>query len=238
MKTCIEINFFHAFFHGTAVEGDNFIAIDVAFRNTAGPPGNQAVAVLNQADRSAFFRCSFEGYQDTLYAHSRTQFYRDCHVTGTVDFIFGDASAVFQNSFILGRKGRSFTVAAQNRDLADENSGFVFHNCTVDSEREGINSGGFLGRPWRPYARTVYMESNIGAAIEPRGWQNMHGNEARGKLYYGEFQNTGPGSATASRVPWTGVQKEMTLSEALSFTLQNFTDANSWLPFTDIPITP
>jgi pectinesterase len=111
-----------------AVAGDRFIAVDVTFRNTAGPEKHQAVALRNNADLSTFYRCSFEGYQDTLYVHSLRQFYRECEIHGTVDFIFGNAAAVFQSCNLFARKpmaNQKNAFTAQGRSDPNQNTGIV-----------------------------------------------------------------------------------------------------------------
>lgn len=111
-----------------AVSGDRFIAVDVTFRNTAGPEKHQAVALRSNADLSTFYRCSFEGYQDTLYVHSLRQFYRECEIYGTVDFIFGNAAAVFQSCNLYARKpmaAQKNAFTAQGRTDPNQNTGIV-----------------------------------------------------------------------------------------------------------------
>ncbi|KAM6584439.1 hypothetical protein CsatB_011441 [Cannabis sativa] len=235
-----------------AVAGDHFMAIDITFRNTAGPEKHQAVAVRNQADLSIFYRCSIEGYQDTLYVHSLRQFYRDCQIQGTVDFIFGNAAAVFQNCKILARKPmlhQKNVITAQGRTDPNQNTGISIHNCTieaapdlavdVDDDDEESNSTStttlsYLGRPWKQYSRTVYMQSYIGSFVTLVGWLEWNGTLGLDTLFYGEFENYGPGSDTGMRVKWPGFVL-MNTTQALNFTLYNFTMGETWLPDTDIP---
>ncbi|CAD5181114.1 unnamed protein product [Musa acuminata subsp. malaccensis] len=224
------------------VHGERFIAIDITFENTAGPEKHQAVAVRNSADLSSFYRCSFLGYQDTLYVHSLRQFYRDCDVYGTVDFIFGNAASVFQNCNIYARKplpGQVNAVTAQGRTMPDQTTGISIHNCTVraapDLEAADRNfTKTFLGRPWKEYSRTVYMQSFIDGVIEPVGWLEWSGSFALTTLYYGEFDNHGPGANTSGRVQWPGYSL-MNAMDALNFTVYNFTTADAWLSSTSIP---
>uniref|UniRef100_A0A803NW68 Pectinesterase inhibitor domain-containing protein n=1 Tax=Cannabis sativa TaxID=3483 RepID=A0A803NW68_CANSA len=233
-----------------AVAGDHFMAIDITFRNTAGPEKHQAVAVRNQADLSIFYRCSIEGYQDTLYVHSLRQFYRDCQIQGTVDFIFGNAAAVFQNCKILARKPmlhQKNVITAQGRTDPNQNTGISIHNCTieaapdlavdVDDEESNTTSTttlSYLGRPWKQYSRTVYMQSYIGSFVTLVGWLEWNGTLGLDTLFYGEFENYGPGSDTGMRVKWPGFVL-MNTTQALNFTLYNFTMGETWLPDTDIP---
>ncbi|KAB1225516.1 putative pectinesterase/pectinesterase inhibitor 25 [Morella rubra] len=226
-----------------AVSGDRFVAIDVTFRNTAGPEKHQAVALRNNADLSTFYRCSFEAYQDTLYVHSLRQFYRECDIHGTVDFIFGNAAAVFQNCNIYARKpmtSQKNAITAQGRTDPNQNTGISIQNCTIEAAPDlAVNltsTSTYLGRPWKNYSRTVYMQSYIGSLIHPAGWLEWDGTFATDTLYYGEFENHGPGADTSMRVHWPGYTL-MNASDALNFTVDNFTMGQNWLPGTDIPFS-
>ncbi|KAL5995066.1 putative pectinesterase/pectinesterase inhibitor 47 [Asimina triloba] len=226
-----------------AVTGERFVAIDITFKNTAGPEKHQAVAVRNNADLSTFYRCSFEGYQDTLYAHSLRQFYRDCDIYGTVDFIFGNAASVFQNCNILARKpmsGQKIAVTAQGRTDPSQSTGISIHNCTVRAApdlAENLNfSRSYLGRPWKEYSRTVYMQSFIDGLIDPAGWLEWNGTVGLSTLFYGEFDNYGPGANRSGRVQWPGYSM-MNASQALNFTVYNFTMGDEWVLSGVIPFS-
>ncbi|MED6191828.1 putative pectinesterase/pectinesterase inhibitor 47 [Stylosanthes scabra] len=224
-----------------AVSGERFLAVDVTFRNTAGPEKHQAVAVRNNADLSTFYRCSFEGYQDTLYVHSLRQFYRECDIFGTVDFIFGNARVVFQNCNIYARQpmdNQKNAVTAQGRTDPNQNTGISIHNCTINAAPDlNISSTlTYLGRPWKNYSRTVYLQSYIGDLIEPSGWLEWNGTFGLDTLFYGEFNNYGPGSNTSNRVQWPGYVI-LNATQASNFTVLNFTLGDAWLPDTDIPYT-
>ncbi|XP_047174429.1 probable pectinesterase/pectinesterase inhibitor 47 [Vigna umbellata] len=226
-----------------AVSGERFIAVDVTFRNTAGPEKHQAVAVRNNADLSTFYRCSFEGYQDTLYVHSLRQFYRECEIYGTVDFIFGNAAVVFQQSKIYARKplpNQKNAVTAQGRTDPFQTTGISIQNCTIDAAPDlaaDLNStASYLGRPWKLYSRTVFLQSYIGNVIQPAGWLEWNGTVGLDTLFYGEFNNYGPGSNTSDRVQWPGYFL-LNATQAWNFTVLNFTLGNTWLPDTDIPYT-
>ncbi|XP_047947492.1 pectinesterase [Salvia hispanica] len=217
------------------VYGERFVAMGISFENTAGPEKHQAVAVRNSADISTFYRCSMAGYQDTLYAHSLRQFYRECDISGTVDFIFGNAAAIFQSCRLYGRTplpNQKVAFTAQGRSDPNQNTGISIHNCTVVGEAEADAS--FLGRPWKQYSRTVYMESYIGEMINPVGWLEWNDTTGLDTLYYGEYQNYGPGSGTSMRVNWPGYTI-MNATQALNFTVFNFTMGDTWLPSTNIP---
>lgn len=230
-----------------AVSGERFVGIDVTFRNTAGPAKHQAVAVRNNADLSTFYRCSFEGYQDTLYVHSLRQFYRECDVYGTVDFVFGNAAAVFQSCNLYARKplpNQKNAFTAQGRSDPNQNTGISIHNCTIDAapdlaydirtNNSTSTALNFLGRPWKEYSRTVFMQSYIGKLIEKVGWLEWNGTVGLETLFYGEFENYGPGANTSMRVKWPGYRL-LNFYQALNFTVYNFTMGDTWLPDTDIP---
>ncbi|CAJ1949756.1 unnamed protein product [Sphenostylis stenocarpa] len=226
-----------------AVVGDGFIAQDITFRNTAGAANHQAVALRSGSDLSVFYRCSFEGYQDTLYVYSDRQFYRECDIYGTVDFIFGNAAVVFQNSNIFARNppNKVNTITAQGRTDPNQNTGISIHNCrvTAASDLTPVQNSvkTYLGRPWKQYSRTVFMKTYLDGLINPAGWLEWSGDFALDTLYYGEYMNTGPGSSTSGRVNWKGYRVITTASEALKFTVTNFIAGNTWLPSTKVPFT-
>ncbi|KAI6694683.1 hypothetical protein NL676_022393 [Syzygium grande] len=212
-----------------AVEAPHFIAMDLTFRNTAGPEKGQAVAVRNSADRSMFYRCSFEGYQDTLFTHSFKQFYRECDIYGTVDFIFGDANVVFENCNVYPRrpiKGQYNAITAQGRTNEGTDTGIYFRNCTIRAADDLASSNysveTYLGRPWKDYSRTVYMHTFMDSLIHPAGWHDWNGTDfALSTLYYAEHNNTGPGSDTMNRVTWPGYHV-ISVDEAPDFGGSNF----------------
>lgn len=227
----------------TAVAGEGFIAVDITFRNTAGRSKGQAVAVRNEAELSTFYRCSFEGYQDTLLNHVGRQFFRECDIYGTVDFIFGFATAVFQNCNIYSRKpnhGEETVIAAQGRSRPEDTSGFSFQNCTIRPAPDLAEDPGFasnyLGRPWFNHSRVIFMQSYIDEHIHPDGWLPFRGTFGLDTLYFGEYDNRGPGSDTRGRVHWKGYHV-LDSQQALNFTVYNLTEGSAWLTQTDIPHT-
>lgn len=210
----------------------------MTFENTAGPARNQAVALLSVSDLSAFFRCGFRGYQDTLYPHSFRQFYRECWISGTIDFIFGRASAVFQDCEILARKGlpdqRTNTITANSRDNASSSSGFSFQSCNISADSSLVpymnTTSTYLGRPWRNLSTTVFMQSYISEIIHPRGWIPWNSsNIFLDTLYYAEYGNYGPGAMTTGRVNWTGYHL-IGSAEAEMFTVRQLIQGDLWLP--------
>ncbi|GMH00601.1 hypothetical protein Nepgr_002440 [Nepenthes gracilis] len=224
-----------------AAVGDNFIARGITFRNTAGASKHQAVALRSGSDLSVFYLCSIEGYQDTLYVYSNRQFYRQCDIYGTVDFIFGNAAVVIQDCNIYPRypPGGKNTITAQGRTDPNQNTGISIQNCkvTAASDLAGKTSGvqTYLGRPWQEYSRTVFLTTYLDSLIAPAGWLEWSGNFALNTLYYGEYENTGPGSSTANRVNWKGYHVITSAAEASKFTVANFIAGGSWLPATNVP---
>ncbi|KAG5626046.1 hypothetical protein H5410_011264 [Solanum commersonii] len=215
-----------------AVSGKGFIARDITFRNTAGPKNFQGVALRVDSDQSAFFRCSMEGYQDTLYAHSLRQFYRECNIYGTIDFIFGNGAAVLQNCKIYTRPPlplQKVTITAQGRKSPDQSTGFSIQDSYIYATRPT-----YLGRPWKMYSRTVYMNTYMSGMVQPRGWLEWYGNFALNSLWYGEYKNYGPGSSLSGRVTWPGYHIIKDPSTANFFTVQHFIDGMSWLPATGV----
>ncbi|KAF5737753.1 putative Pectinesterase-1 precursor [Tripterygium wilfordii] len=225
-----------------AISAEGFIARDIAFENTAGPQKHQAVALRSRSDFSAFYRCSFKGYQDTLYVYSQRQFYRDCDIYGTIDFIFGDAAAMFQNCNIYVRKpmdNQRNTVTAQGRSDQNENTGIVIHNSRIMAAPDLRAVQGsfktYLGRPWKKYSRTVFVRSFLDGLIDPQGWLPWSGDFGLSTLYYGEYMNTGSGANTEGRVKWHGFHLITSATEAGKFTVGNFLAGESWIPATRVP---
>ncbi|KAJ6294504.1 hypothetical protein OIU76_022555 [Salix suchowensis] len=225
-----------------AVTGEGFIARGITFRNTAGPQNHQAVALRSGSDLSVFYRCGFEGYQDTLYVHSQRQFYRECYIYGTVDFIFGNAAVVLQNCMIYARRPmaqQKNVVTAQGRTDPNQNTGISIHNSRVMASsdlRPVLRSfKTFLGRPWKEYSRTVFLQTYLDSLVDPAGWLEWDGNFALNTLYYGEYRNFGPAASTGGRVKWRGYRVITSSTEASRFTVANFIAGRSWLPATGVP---
>ncbi|XP_068661982.1 pectinesterase-like [Aristolochia californica] len=227
-----------------AIVGNDFLARGIRFENTAGPSKAQAVALRVGSDLSAFYDCEMVAYQDTLYVHSLRQFFRSCFITGTVDFIFGNAAVVFQDCDIQPRRpnpGQRNMITAQGRDNPDENTGIVIQNCRIAAASDLLpvqsSFPTYLGRPWREYSRTVVMKSNLSNVIQPEGWYPWNGNFALDTLFYGEYQNTGAGAATEGRVKWKGFKVITNATEAQSYTLENFVMGGSWVGNSGFPFT-
>ncbi|XP_043711442.1 putative pectinesterase/pectinesterase inhibitor 28 [Telopea speciosissima] len=222
--------------------GDGFIAKDIGFENSAGAAKHQAVALRVSSDMSIFQNCQMDGYQDTLYAHTHRQFYTGCTISGTIDFIFGDAAVVFQSCKMVVRKpldNQQNIVTAQGRKEENEPTGIVLQDCTITADPLLVpvmaKNPSFLGRPWKQYSRTIIMNTQIENVIQPEGWLPWMGNFALDTLYYAEFNNKGPGAALTKRVKWPGIKTPLTTQQALAYTPAKFLDGDRWIKHTGVP---
>ncbi|VFR00123.1 unnamed protein product [Cuscuta campestris] len=217
------------------VAGRGFMARDITFKNTAGPEKHQAVAMRSGSDKSVFYRCGFDAFQDTLYAHSNRQFYRECDIIGTIDFIFGNAAVVFQNCRIQPRQplpNQFNTITAQGKKDPNENTGISIQKCQI-SPYDNVTAATYLGRPWKNCSTTVIMQSNIGAVVSPKGWiEWIQGVEPPSTIDYGEYMNTGPGAELSQRVKWAGYQPNLSPAQASKYTVGSFLEVkeSAWLP--------
>lgn len=196
------------------VQGDNFKAINLTIENTSGEVG-QAVAVSVEADRSIFENCRMIGNQDTLYADGANsrQLYKNCYIEGTTDFIFGGATAYFENCTIHSKKNSYITAASTKEGRA---YGFVFRDCKLTADA-GITEV-YLGRPWRSYAKTVFIKCDFGAHIHADGWHNWNSPEKENTVLYAEHGNYGPGSDTSNRAVWA---KQLSKRKAKKYNVAN-----------------
>jgi pectinesterase len=196
------------------VTGNDFTARNITFRNDAGFTAGQAVAVEARGDRAVFIHDSIIGNQDILFLNSETsrQYYRDCYIEGTTDFIFGAATAWFEHCHIHSKKNSHVTAASTPQDHA---FGFVFHDCrlTGDSALNRVS----LGRPWRPYASVTYLHCWLGRHILPDGFANWNNTESYKTARYAEYADEGPGANPAARVPWS---RQLTKAEADQITIK------------------
>ncbi|RYY14449.1 MAG: pectin esterase [Cytophagaceae bacterium] len=206
------------------VEGNDFAAENLTFENSAGRVG-QAVALHVAGDRATFRHCRLLGNQDTLFlaVENSRQYYQNCYIEGTTDFIFGSSTAVFEQCVIHSKTDSYITAASTWPRQA---FGLVFFNCRLTAKPEATKV--YLGRPWRPHARTVFLNTEMGTHIRPQGWQNW-GNPANEQTaFYAEHHSTGPGAAAAGRVPWS---HQLTAKEAKQYTLKNiFAGSTGWVP--------
>ncbi|CAI0467240.1 unnamed protein product [Linum tenue] len=212
-----------------------FIAKDMGFENSAGAIGHQAVAYRSQSDNSVVFNCQFDGYQDTLYPQSNRQFFRDCVISGTIDFIFGVARTVLQNCTMIVRKpldNQQCIVTAEGRQDPNGDSAIVIMNSHILDKLKA-----YLGRPWKEYSRTVIMHTVIDGIIAPEGWLPWQGDLGLKTLWYAEFGNTGPGSVQTGRVNWPGI-KHIGPAEAANFAPGKlYVEGDDWITATSVPYT-
>jgi pectinesterase len=190
------------------IDGDGMTWENFTIANSAGPVG-QALALRVDGDRVTFRHCRFLGWQDTILVNRGRQYFADCYIEGHVDFIFGAATAYFDRCHIHALKDGYLTAASTPQGAAH---GYVFADCQITGG-EGVHA--FLGRPWRIYAQTVYLRTEMSAVIPPAGWNNWGKPEAEKTTFYAEFGSTGPGAHPAARAPWS---KQLTAAEAAALT--------------------
>lgn len=201
------------------INENDFKAENITFINSAGPVG-QAVALHLESDRAVFKNCRFLGNQDTLYLAGENcrQYFVDCYIEGTTDFIFGPATVLFENCTIHSKSNSYITAANTPEGIS---YGFVFINCrlTADSSATKV----YLGRPWREYAKTVFISCDLGKHIVPEGWDNWSKPEAEKSSFYAEYKSKGAGSSTAKRVLWS---HQLTDKEAKEYAPQKIFSRN------------
>ncbi len=195
------------------VEGNDFIAKNLTIQNTSGPVG-QAIALSVNANRCYFENVALLGYQDTLYTAGEDfkQYFRNCYIEGTTDFIFGEATVLFESCEIRSKANSYITAASTPKNLA---FGYVFKNCKLTADDNVTEV--YLGRPWRTYAKTVFIECDMGNHIKPEGWHNWSNKEAETSAFYAEYNCKGEGFKPKNRVPWSHQLKK---SEAKKYTIE------------------
>lgn len=208
------------------VEGTNITFKNITIENNA-PRLGQAVALHTEGDRLVFINCRILGNQDTIYTGTpgTRLYFLDCFINGTTDFIFGPSIAWFENCEIQSRTNSYVTAASTPKD---QKYGYIFSHCRLTAE-PGVDKV-YLGRPWRAYAYTLFINSDMGKHIVPEGWHNWvdyHDPAKEGIVRYMEYGNTGAGAATDNRVPWA---KQLTKKEAEAITPAAVFGDTSWLP--------
>jgi len=196
------------------ISGNRFRAENITFVNSAGPVG-QALALYVDADKAVFKNCKFLGNQDTIFTSGENarQLFVNCYIEGTTDFIFGPATAVFQNC-IIRAKANSYITAANT--TKDKKFGFVFLDCKIITDSAVTKL--FLGRPWRAYAKTVFIRCQLPKTIAPEGWDNWNNPENEKTVFYAEYKNTGEGSAVQQRSKWA---KQLSDADAKQYNIEN-----------------
>ena len=205
------------------IDADDFTAEGLTFENSAGPVG-QALAIRVDGDRAVFRNCRFIGNQDTIFLNRGRQYFERCYIEGTTDFIFGGATAFFDDCDIHCLKS-SYITAAATPD--NEPFGFVFRNCRITAE-PGVEM--YLGRPWRGFAAVTFLDTEMPAAIRPAGWHNWDQPEREQTARYAEHGSTGPGANPAARVKWA---RQLSDDEARAITPEKvFSGKDGWQPTT------
>lgn len=203
------------------IYGDGFTAENITFENSSGPVG-QAVALFVAGDQATFINCRMLGFQDTLYTYGRgsRQYYQGCYIEGTVDFIFGSSTAFFENCTIFCKKQGYITAASTPDTVA---YGYVFSKCKITGDAAAGTF--YLGRPWRPAAKTVFMNCELSAVIHPEGWNNWGKASNEQTAFYAEYKNTGPGAQVTKRAMWS---HQLTDKEAEAYSRLKV--LNDWEP--------
>lgn len=193
-------------------------ACDVLFKNITiennAPQLGQAVALHTEGDKLRFVNCRFLGNQDTLFTagHNSRLYFEGCYIEGTTDFIFGPATAYFKNCDIVSKRDSYITAASTPKDVK---YGYIFDNCTLRALPDVKKV--YLGRPWRPYAYTVFINCEMGAQIRPEGWHNWNNTDNELTARYGEYGSRGPGADPQARVKWSHILTESQAADCLDF---------------------
>ncbi|WP_142722447.1 pectinesterase family protein [Chryseobacterium sp. ON_d1] len=205
------------------IYSNDFSAKNISFENSSGKVG-QAVAVLTSGDRIAFENCRFLGNQDTLYLkgaqdlQDKTKpsrnYFKNCYIEGTTDYIFGAGTAVFENCVIYSKETASYVTAASTPQ--ENEFGFVFINSKITGNAKEHSV--YLGRPWRPFAKTVYIDCELNSSIKSEGWHNWSKPEAEKTTFYAESNSHGPGANAVQRVSWS---HQLTQQERKKYTADN-----------------
>lgn len=196
------------------VFGNDFTAENITFENSSGPVG-QAVAIRVTGDRARFINCRFLGFQDTLYTQgdNSRQYYYKCYIEGTVDFIFGAATAVFDSCTLFAKNSGYYTAASTPEG---KKFGYVFLNCKLTGNAP--NGSFLLGRPWRPFAKVVFLNCFLDQQVRAEGWDNWGKVENEKTTFYAEYKSYGPGAASDKRVGWS---HQLSAQDASQYTISN-----------------
>ena len=195
----------------TFIDADDFTARNLTFENSAGPVG-QALAIRIEGDRVSFHNCRFLGWQDTILANRGRHYFENCYIAGHVDFIFGGATAFFESCHIHCLRNGYITAASTP---AEQEFGFVFSHCKITGETPEVKT--YLGRPWREFANTIFLNTEMSEVVRPVGWHNWDKPAREKTSRYAEFDSGGPGGKTPERVAWA---KQLTKHEASKINAQ------------------
>ena len=206
------------------VEGSDITFKNLTIENNAAQLG-QAVALHTEGDRLKFINCRILGNQDTIYTVVKFTclYFKDCYIDGTTDFIFGPSTALFENCMIHSKRNSYVTAASTPKEAK---YGYIFKHCKLTAE-PGVDKV-YLGRPWRPYAYTLFIECELGKHIVPAGWHNWGKQSNEETARYMEYKNTGEGANVSERVAWS---KQLTKKEAEAVTVDAiFGTQSNWNP--------
>ena len=206
------------------VQGNDFHAENLTIENTAGPVG-QAIALAVEADRCSFENCKLLGNQDTLYVAGENgrQYFSNCYIEGTTDFIFGEATVLFEKCVIKCKADSYITAASTPENVV---YGFVFKNCEIEAGSAVHNV--YLGRPWRKFAKTVFINCKMDGFINPKGWSNWNQTDNYKTVFYAEYNSASKQTNNEERVSWS---HQLTEAQAEKYTLKNiFSGSESWDP--------
>jgi pectinesterase len=197
------------------IKGNEVTLQNLTVQNDAGFTAGQAVGLEVQGDKAVIKNCRIVGNQDILFLNSESsrQYYEDCYIEGTTDFIFGSSTVWFERCHIHSKKNSHVTAAATPKE---HSFGFVFNDCVLTGDT-ALNKVS-LGRPWRQYASVVYIHCYLGQHLMPEGWANWNNTENYKTTRYAEFENFGPAASPATRVPWA---KQLSKEEMKNYTLKN-----------------
>jgi pectin methylesterase-like acyl-CoA thioesterase len=209
----------------TRILSDNVSIENITFQNSLGPHG-QALAIEIAGDRVAFNNCRFLGWQDTIFADSSGRnYFHDCYVEGHVDFIFGKSTAVFDHCEIRSKEKGYLTAPSTPQYVA---FGYVFLHCKLTADSTVKDGSVYLGRPWRPYGATAFIDCEMGAQIRPEGWFNWKNPDNEKTARYAEYGNTGPGADKSKRVAWG---RQLTADEVSRYSVTNvLCGSDGWIP--------
>ena len=206
------------------VEGSDITFKNLTIENNAAQLG-QAVALHTEGDRLKFINCRILGNQDTIYTGAKFTrlYFKDCYIDGTTDFIFGPSTALFEDCIIRSKRNSYVTAASTPKEAK---YGYVFKHCKLTAE-PGVDKV-YLGRPWRPYAYTLFIECELGKHIVSAGWHNWGKQSNEETARYMEYKNTGEGANASERVAWS---KQLTKKEAEAVTVDAiFRTQSNWNP--------
>ncbi len=204
------------------LDADDFTFENITLENSAGRKG-QALAIRIDGDRDVFRHVRFLGWQDTILTNRGRHYFEDCYIVGATDFIFGGGTAFFERCHIHCA-GNGYITAASTPDF--QAYGYVFSHCTITGETPEVQT--YLGRPWRDYAQTIFLNTEMSTVVKPEGWNNWGKAYAEKVARYAEFNSTGPGANSAKRVAWS---KQLTTADAAAYAVEKvLAGSDGWNP--------